>query len=139
LVWQANGLRPKFAGIEHLPDANLSGTNPWSHGLFMGLIWSLLAGIITMLFSKVRHTSLMIGGLVFSHWVIDFISHPMTAAFPGDTGLSLLFDGSPTVGLGLWGTQLGVNIGEYGTLIVGLIIYILTLRKLRKESRGGHS
>ena len=101
----------------------------------MAVIWSLLAGFITWLISKDRRISLIIGGLVFSHWVIDFISHPMTAAFPGDTGLSLLFDGSPTVGLGLWSTQLGINIGEYGTLVLGLIIYILTLRKLRKENR----
>jgi hypothetical protein len=55
--------------------------------------------------------------------------------FPGDTGLPLLFEGSPTVGLGVWRTQLGVNIGEYGTLILGLIIYILTLRKLRNEKK----
>ena len=122
-----------FTGIEHLPDENLPGTSPWSHGLLMAVIWSLLAGFITMLVSKDRRTSLIIGGLVFSHWVIDFISHPMTAVFPGDTGLPLLFEGSPLVGLGVWSTQAGVNIGEYGTLIAGLIIYMLTLRKLRKE------
>jgi hypothetical protein len=124
-----------FAGIEHMPDQNLPGTNPWSHGLFMAVIWSLLAGLITLLVSKDRRTSLIIGCLVFSHWVIDFISHPMTAAFPGDTGLPLLFEGSPLVGLGVWRTQAGINIGEYGTLVVGFIIYILTLIKLRKEYR----
>lgn len=122
-----------FAGIERMSGVDSSATNPWSHGLFMAVIWSLLAGFATMLVSKDRRTSLIIGCLVFSHWVIDFISHPMTAVFPGDTGLPLLFEGSPLVGLGVWGTQAGVNIGEYGTLIVGLIIYILTLRKLRKE------
>ena len=128
-----------FAGIEHMPFPDSPTTNPWSHGLLMAVIWSLLVGFLSMLVSKDRHTSLIIGSLVFSHWVIDFISHPMTAAFPGDTGLSLLFDGSPTVGLGLWSTQLGINIGEYGTLILGLIVYILTLRKLRKENRSVQS
>ena len=105
----------------------------------MAVIWSLLVGFLTTLVSKNRRTGLIIGALVFSHWVIDFISHPMTAVFPGDTRLSLLFDGSPTVGLGMWSTQLGVNIGEYGTLILGLIIYILTLRKLRAENRSASS
>lgn len=124
-----------FAGIEHMPDQNLPGTNPWSHGLFMALIWSLLAGLITFWVSKDRRTALIISCLVFSHWVIDFISHPMTAAFPGDTGLPLLFEGSHLVGLGLWRTQVGLNIGEYGTLLVGFIIYILTLIKLRKEHK----
>ena len=124
-----------FAGIEHLPQTDPVTTNPWSHGLFMALIWSVIAGLIAMRISRNRRSGIIIGLLVFSHWVVDFISHPMTAAFPGDTGLSLFFDGSPTVGLGLWSTQLGVNIGEYGTLAVGFVIYLLTLRKLRKEKQ----
>ena len=98
----------------------------------MAMVWSVLAGLVAALISRNTRISIIIGLLVFSHWVVDFISHPMTAVFPGDTGLPLLFEGSPTVGLGLWSTQLGVNIGEYGTLIVGFVIYLLTLRKLRR-------
>jgi hypothetical protein len=124
-----------FTGIERMPEPNSPTTNPWSHGLFMAMVWSVLAGLVVALISRDRRTSLIIALLVFSHWVVDFISHPMTAVFPGDTGLPLLFEGSPTVGLGVWSTQLGVNIGEYGTLIVGVIIYMLTLRKLRNEKR----
>jgi hypothetical protein len=122
-----------FAGIEQLPHPGQTTTNPYSHGLFMAVVWSLLAAAVTTLASRNRRTGLLIGLLVFSHWVVDFISHPMTAVFPGDTGLSLLFDGSPTVGLGVWRTLLGVNIGEYGSLILGLLIYIPVLRKSRKE------
>jgi len=73
--------------------------------------------------------------LIISHWIIDFISHPMLFAFPNDTGLSLLFEGSPTVGLGLWRTELGMNVGEYGMLVVGVIIYALTLWKIRQEKK----
>jgi hypothetical protein len=57
----------------------------------------------------------------------------MTAVFPGDTGLPLFFGGSPLVGLGLWRTQLDLALGEYGTLILGLLIYILTLAQLRRQ------
>lgn len=124
-----------FAGVEHLPQPAATTTNPWSHGLLMAAIWSGLAGFITALISRNLRTGLVGGLLVFSHWVVDFISHPMTAAFPGDTGLSLLFDGSPTVGLGLWSTQLGVTLGEYGTLGLGLVIYLLTLWALRKDKK----
>jgi hypothetical protein len=124
-----------FAGIERLPEPNSPTTNPWSHGLFMAVVWSILIGLITALISRNRRTSLIIGLLVFSHWIVDFISHPMTAVFPGATGLPLFFDGSPTIGLGVWRTQLGVNIGEYGTLILGFVIYILTLRGLKKEKK----
>lgn len=59
----------------------------------------------------------------------------MTSVFPDDTGLSLFFDGSPTIGLGVWSTQLGANLGEYIPLAVGLVIYILTLHQLRKEKK----
>ena len=124
-----------FAGIEHLPQPGLTTTNPWSHGLFMAVVWSVLAGLVAALISRNARLSVVIGLLVFSHWVVDFISHPMTAVFTGDTGLPLLFEGSPTVGLGVWRTQLGVNIGEYGTLILGFFIYILTLRKLQREKK----
>jgi hypothetical protein len=115
-----------FAGIEHLY---------WSHSLLMALLWSLLAGVLTALVSRSRRSGLIIGLLVFSHWVVDFISHPMTAVFPEDTGLPLLFENSPTVGLGVWRTQLGVNMGEYGTLLLGFVLYVLALRKIRREKR----
>jgi hypothetical protein len=124
-----------FAGIEHLPQPGLTTTSPWSHGLFMSVIWSVLAALLAALISRNARISIVIGLLVFSHWVVDFISHPMTAVFPGDTGLPLFFEGSPTVGLGVWSTQLGVNIGEYGTLILGLVIYFLTLIKLSKQKK----
>lgn len=124
-----------FAGIEHFPEPEPVTTNPWSHGLLMASVWSLLIGLIAFLISRNRRAGWVAGLLVFSHWIVDFISHPMRAAFPGDTGLSLLFDGSPTVGLGLWSTQLGLNIGEYGLLAVGIVIYVLTLRKIRQERK----
>jgi hypothetical protein len=124
-----------FAGVERMPEPAPVTTNPWSHGLFMALIWSLLLGLIAFLASRSRHLGLVMGLLVFSHWLVDFISHPMRVAFPNDTGLSLLFDGPPTVGLGLWSTQLGVNIGEYGVLALGILVYVLTLRKIRQEKK----
>lgn len=128
-----------FAGIEHMPGPNPVTTNPWSHGLFMALVWSLSLGLIALAISHSRRAAIIAGLLVFSHWVIDFISHPMTGAYPDDTRLSLFFDGSPTVGLGLWSNDLNIAIGEYGTLAIGLVIYIITviqLRQKRKATKG---
>ena len=124
-----------FAGIEKLPGPGPVTTNPWSHGLLMSLVWSLLIGLAAFLVSRSSRAGWVAGLLVFSHWIVDFISHPMRAAFPDDTKLSLLFDGSPTVGLGLWSTQLGMNIGEYGLLAVGILIYVLAIRKIRQEKK----
>lgn len=122
-----------LTGLEGSSQSGQESPSYWSHSLFMALVWSVLIGVAVMLVSRNRSTALMIGILVFSHWAVDFISHPMTAVFPDDTGLPLLFSETPLVGLGVWRTQLGVNIGEYGTFIVGLIIYLLTLRNLRKD------
>jgi hypothetical protein len=103
----------------------------------MSSVWSALIGLIVFRVSRNRRAGWIAALLVFSHWIIDAISHPMLFAFPNDTGLSLLFDGSPTVGLGLWSTELGTNIGEYGALAVGVIIYIITLWQIRQEKKHG--
>jgi hypothetical protein len=124
-----------LAGLEGLPEPGAEVTNAWSHGLFMAVIWSLLASMVARLVSGEARTSLVVGLLVFGHWIVDFISHPMTAVFPDDSGLPLLFEGSPVVGLGLWGSQLGVAIGEYGILVLGLAIYISTRLKWRRQDR----
>src|SRR5512139_1744541 len=72
------------------------GSTPWSHSLFMCIVWSILAAAIAYLFYRDRRTSSLIGLVVFGHWVLDFIVNP---------GLPLLFDGSPKVGLGLWASS----------------------------------
>jgi hypothetical protein len=120
-------------GIEEMPKSGSTPWNPWSHSLFMAAVWSVLAAMITWLIKRNFKCSLFIGLLVFSHWIIDFISHPMMAVFPTDTGLPLFFEGSPKVGLGLWSTKVGMNFGEYGTLSAGIAIYIFTLRWNRKK------
>jgi len=121
-----------LAGIEKFPAPGIDSTAPWSHGLFMSVVWSALAAGIAALVTRNRRTALVIGLLVFSHWVIDFIAKPMTFSMPYDKGVPLLFRGSPTIGLGLWRYQLGEYIGEYGTLAFGAVMYILTLIKLKK-------
>ncbi|MFX4262777.1 hypothetical protein ACOBQJ_11290 [Pelotomaculum propionicicum] len=124
-----------FAGVEQYPGASINSAAPWSHGLFMSVIWSVGAALMARLISRSTSTGVIFGILVFSHWVVDFIAKPMSFAFPSDSGMPLLFNGSPEVGLGLYSSQAGVNIGEYGTLALGFVIYIFTVLKLRKEKK----
>lgn len=131
LIWAVFML----TGIEGLPGMQPAKTIAWSHGLLMALVWSLLGGLIAFRIGRSRRAGWVIGLLVFSHWVVDFISHPMRAVFPDVVGLPLLFDGSPTVGLGVWSTPAGMYIGEFGTLAAGAFLYALTLRKLRREKK----
>jgi membrane-bound metal-dependent hydrolase YbcI (DUF457 family) len=125
-----------LAGLEQFSASGVVKFVPYSHGLFMSLVWSVLAFLVaTRLLRRSRQTGVIIGLLVFSHWVLDFITHPMTAVFPSDVGLPLFFQGSPKVGLGLYSYPLAVNVVEYGTLALGILVYGFTLRKLKKERR----
>ncbi len=123
------------AGLEQFPKDGVVGTAPWSHSLLMAVVWSALAAGVAKLVTKDIRTILVIGLLFFSHWAVDFISHPMTALFPSAPGLLLLPGTSREIGLGLHRTQTGVNIGEYGSLALGLGIYIFYLAKQRKKRK----
>ncbi len=58
------------AGVEHF---GVTTTNPWSHGLFMAVVWSGVAALIAQRCCHNLRTSVIIGLLVFSHWVVDFM------------------------------------------------------------------
>lgn len=117
-----------FAGIKKYPKADRVSEAPWSHSLLMAIIWSVLAVLITIIITKDFNTGILIGLLVFSHWIVDFIAKPMTIAFPNDGGILLHpFRGSPEVELGLWKSNKGIYIGEYGSLIIGSVIFIITV------------
>lgn len=103
------------------------GSNPWSHGFIMTAVWAILVAGIAFLFFRNRRTSIVLGLLVLSHWVLDFLVHPPE--------LPLLFDGSPLIGLGLWSSGFGLIISvilELVLLAVGIAIYLRT-RKRKSE------
>ena len=117
-----------FAGFEDIPRSDRITEAPWSHSLFMALIWSVLAALSVMLVSQDSYVSIIIGLLIFSHWVIDFIVSPMTYVFPNDTGKLLHpFGKSAKVGLGLETTKLGVIAIEGGSVLLGGMIFISTM------------
>ncbi|MHA2298880.1 MAG: hypothetical protein ACXAEU_16775 [Candidatus Hodarchaeales archaeon] len=123
-----------ITGIEQLPLPDQVGTAPWSHSLFMAIIWSVLATLITSRFWHDSRTSVIIGLLVFSHWIIDFISQPMTFLFAYSASPLLHpFGGAPSIGLGAWSTGMGVILGEFGSLIIGIAIYFFTWRQIQNE------
>jgi hypothetical protein len=108
-----------FAGIESAENITQPGVvpSPYSHGLFMAVIWSVLAGLLAGRVYRSRRAGMVIGLVVFSHWALDFISW---------NNLFLLFEGSPQVGLGLF-KSLGGNfiLVEVGLFVAGLAIYFV--------------
>jgi hypothetical protein len=107
-------------GVTMLTPASL----PWSHGLFMSVVWSLLAAAIAFFVFRAHRAGGGVGLTVFSHWVLDFIVHPHD--------LPLLFSGSPRVGLGLWTSGPGLIISgilEIGLLAGGIAIYFIAHKR----------
>lgn len=117
-------------GLEHFPREGVVSSAPWSHSLLMAVIWSGLAAGITRLVTNDARTVLVIGLVFFSHWVLDFITYPMTAMFPTATGLLLYPGGSQEIGLGLHRSMTRANVFEWGILVLGLGIYIYTRIRL---------
>jgi hypothetical protein len=87
-----------LVGIESAENFSNPGAvpSPWSHGLFMAVIWSLAAGLAAARIYRSRPAGGVLGLVVFSHWVLDFISWD---------NLLVFFPGSPEVGLGLFSTS----------------------------------
>jgi len=99
---------------------------PWSHGLFMSVVWSAAAAAIAFLIFRNRRAGGLIGLVVFSHWVLDFIVHPPE--------LPLLFKGSPMLGLGLWTS--GPGLIAAGILEIGLFAGGMAMAGAGKRRKG---
>jgi hypothetical protein len=112
-----------FAGIEKMrasPGATAMTPleflyYPWSHGLFMNVVWGLLAAFVGARLLRDRRGGVIIGLLVFSHWALDFISHK--------PDMPLLWDNSLKVGLGLWNSVPGSMAVEFALFIAGIVLY----------------
>ncbi|MFX0073835.1 MAG: hypothetical protein ACFE96_00220 [Candidatus Hermodarchaeota archaeon] len=115
-----------------------------SHGLFMAIVWSVSAMAITALVTsllnskkgreiKVLYTCTIIGLLVFSHWILDFIGWPMSVINPDLSGVPILFDDSFTIGLGVYSTWLGALTMDLGVFAIGLAIYLHYMFKIKKK------
>jgi hypothetical protein len=121
-----------IAGIEHvrvspnaLPFLRLDFYDyPISHSLFTSLIWSCLIGSSFYLINKNKRNAFVVGCAVFSHWLLDFISH--SPDLPLVPGLSIL------VGLGLWNSTIATIIIESVLFLCGIFLYLRTTKAKNK-------
>jgi hypothetical protein len=101
---------------------------PYSHSLVAMLIWGVLAGALATRRFSDRHVFLVIGGLVVSHWFLDFISHrPDMPIYPG----------SAKFGLSLWNSVAATVIVETLMYVTGVWIYIRATRARDAVGRWG--
>jgi len=88
---------------------------PWSHSLLMSLVWSVLAGVAYWLWRRYAVGALVLGAGVFSHWVLDAVSHrPDMPLYPG---------GATMVGLGLWNSVPATLVVECLMYAAGVWLY----------------
>jgi hypothetical protein len=92
---------------------------PWSHSLVMVLLWGVIAALLAYIFLRSGRIALVIGALVISHWVLDFIVHrPDLPLWPN----------GPTVGLGLWNSVPTTLIFEGGLFVAAIVLYTRTTK-----------
>ena len=103
-----------------------------THSLVMALIWSVFVGVAIWIWKKDRRVAVILGLVVFSHWVVDLISWPMTGVVEHiNTGVPILLSEEPNFGLGLWRNAVVAYICEFGSIAVGLWIYFRARRIAR--------
>ena len=100
---------------------------PISHSLLTALMWAALYAILYVAVSRDRWSGLWIGVGVFSHWVLDWITHrPDLALTPWS---------STKLGLGLWNQPAATVVIEVLMFWAGLWLY---LRTTRPRGMSGH-
>jgi membrane-bound metal-dependent hydrolase YbcI (DUF457 family) len=99
---------------------------PYSHSLVGALVWSLLFAAVFWAVTRYPRGALVVALGVFSHWVLDFVTHrPDMPLYPGS---------AISVGLGLWNSRAGTVIVEVAMFVAGVWIYAATTRA--KNRRG---
>ncbi len=99
---------------------------PLSHSLLMATGWSLAFAFGYHAITRYARGSAVVGGLVLSHWVLDWLTHR--------PDLPLLPNGGPKVGLGLW-NSLGATLAvELALFLGGVWLYA---RQTRAQDRAG--
>jgi hypothetical protein len=101
---------------------------PWTHSLLMSVVWGLIAGGAYAAIRGNRNGGVVVGLLVVSHWVLDWITH--VSDLP-------LYPGGPRVGLGLWRSMYGTMIVEVAILVIGVALYVGKTRPIDRRGRWG--
>jgi hypothetical protein len=115
-------------GFFYITGLERFNSSPLSHSFIMALIWALCSSLIAALIYHDSRSGIVVGILVFGHWVVDFITHPMGAISGGTSlppDLPLGINGSSKVGLGLYNHSFTIAlISDIGMLLTGLLIFV---------------
>jgi hypothetical protein len=114
-------------GIEHvrivpglLPTSPLDFTSyPISHSLVAQLGWGALLGACYFMVGRNSRGALLVGFLVPSHWLLDFVAHqPDMPVYPGGS----------RYGLGMWNSLPLTIVVEFALFVAGTAVYLSVTR-----------
>jgi len=134
----ADILFPLFVLLGWEKVAFAGGTNPFlsitldqyplSHGLLTLVAWGVLFAALYRLRTRYDRGAVVVGLLVVSHWVLDFVTHrPDMPLWPG----------GPKVGLELWASVPGTIVVEGVLFVGGVALYASATRARDAVGRFG--
>jgi hypothetical protein len=93
---------------------------PYTHSLLGAIVWSAVAGAAYLAFRRFPRGAWIIASLVFSHWLLDLLTH--RPDLPLGVGTDIFF------GLGLWNSVAGTVVVEAGIFSLGIFLYTRATR-----------
>jgi hypothetical protein len=92
---------------------------PWSHSLLLVAVWGGVFGVVHFLRARNAVAGLVLGVLVVSHWILDFVSHR--------PDMPLVPEGAK-YGLGLWNSVPATIAVESTLFALGVWLYAQATR-----------
>jgi len=131
-----------IAGIERIEPAPGTGGTGYGEGVIYAdythsLVGALALGLLFGLIAAVpwgRRTGVVLGAVVFSHWVLDLLVHRGDMPIlPGN------FGDLPRLGFGLWQIPLAAAAAELALVAIGTVLYGRAAARRAGPAAGGRS
>jgi len=131
-----------IAGIERIEPAPGTGGTGYGEGVIYAdythsLVGALALGLLFGLIAAVpwgRRTGVVLGAVVFSHWVLDLLVHRGDMPIlPGNLG------DLPRLGFGLWQIPLASAAAELALVAIGTVLYGRAAARRAGPAAGGRS
>jgi len=99
---------------------------PWTHSLLAALVWAVGFALAYRARTDFTRGAWLVGGLVLSHWVLDFLTHRPDLPLAPE---------APKVGLGLWNSVPATVVVEVSLFAIGVFMYATSTKARNRTGR----